>query len=359
MGKKLLKSRKRREQTIAIIAVAAVVLILTAVLLIWGASNNENLGEHDHEHGSESHAELNLKVSLADGEDSIHYSSLEVFKKEVEEKSNGKISVFIYESEQLGTDAFVIDSMVKGKKVADIVVSSVSSFVVLDPRMDISALPFLFNSYEEAWQFMQGSIQKEIESQLIQKNVRVITHYSDGFEHLVSKKPISKVDELMGVKISAVDAKNISATIRCFNGQPLIGTEATVYQSLQNNQAGAYMGKLAPIANYNLTGTMRYATMTYHKYNALAFAISEDTWKAMTDEQQSIVNSAAQISANADIKTIKQDEQNTISKLEAAGIRVMYPELSSFVNKAAAVVRGASSQYSSYVERLINEYMKK
>ena len=357
MGKKGLKSRKRREQTIAIIIVAAIVLVLTAVILIFIASKNDDLG-HDHEHGSGTKAELNLKVSLAEGKTSIHYASLEVFKEEVEKRSNGKITVSIYESEQLGTDVSVIDSMVNGKKTADIVVSDVSNFMKLDSRMDISALPFLFESHEEAWAFMSGDIQGEIEKNLIAQNVRVLTHYSDGFEHILANKAVSKADELTGLKVSSIDSKFTSAVLKSLGAQPLLGNESSVYSAVQKNEANAYIGKLEPIVNYHLYETQRYLSMTYYKYHAMAFAICEETWKSLTQEQQSIITSAAEASANADVKTMKLTEENTIAKLENFGLKVVRPNLSSFTQKAAAVIRGYQSQYDPYTDRVINEYMK-
>ena len=359
MSKKGLKSRKRREQTIAIIIVAAVVLIATAAILIFAASKNENLGnsEHDHDHNSQSKVELNLKVSLMGDEHSIHYASLKAFEEAVEKQSNGEILVTIEESGKLGTEANVLESMVKGKKVADIVITDVANLTSYDDRMDISALPFLFSSYEEANRFMNSSIQSEIESTLISKNIRVLAHYTDGFDYLLANKPVSNVKDMVGLKVSAIDQKFIATTIRSLKAEPKLSDAAGIYQVLKNKESDAYMGSLDVAVNYRLYQTQQYLSMTYHKYHALAFVISEDTWKSLTESQQNIIKSAAKESENIDVKTTKTNEENLISRIESAGVRKIYPDLKSMVELGAAIIRGYQAQYSSYVERIISEYM--
>ncbi len=355
MGKKVLKSRKRKEQTIAIIIVAAVVLIVTAAILIFAASKNENVGGHDHDHEDV----VNLTVSLGSGEGNLHYASVENFKKEVEERTEGHVTVTIHGNKELGTGASVLETMEKGEGVADIVVTSVADFVLQEPRMDISALPFLFDSYEEASHFMESDVQKNIEAELVKKNIRVLAHYSDGFTHISSNQVVSTSDDMAGLSITGKDDKFTDATIKCFNAKSVLTTEEGVFQKIIGKQANAYMGSLNSMFQYRIYQEQRYLSMTYHRYEALAFAISENTWKKLSEEQKEIVQSAALKSAKIDVQNMKQNDETLIQRMTSAGVHVIYPKLESFTERAAAVVRGYHQKYGSYTEVLINEYMKK
>lgn len=356
MGKKLLKSRKRREQTIAIIIVSAVVLIVTALILVFAASQNSDFGEHDHDHD---HAGMvNLKVSLAAGEHDIHYASVEKFKELVESKSDGEITVSIHGSEELGTGSTVLESIVREEEKAEIVITSVSDFLSLDARMDISAMPFLFNSYDEAVQFMNGSIQSEIAGELLKKNVNVLTYYTDGFDHLISNRTVSNPVDMTGLQIGTSDERQTTTIIKFFNAKHVLLQKNTVFQAFQNNECNAYMGSLDTMVKYHLYEKQKYVSMTYHKYNALAFAISDEVWDSLTEEQQNIVASAAKASAQQDVENMKLTESNAIKRMEGAGIRVIRPNRSAFVERAVAIVRGNQSKYGAYVERIISEYMK-
>ena len=296
MKKGNLKSRKRREQTIAIIIVAAVVLIATAAILIFIAAGNDNLGEHDHDHANAILLEVSLDAEVGD----VHYTSVEAFKEAVESQSHGEILVSIKKSSEYQGDAAILSAMSQKKDTADIVITSVSNMTALDERMDISALPFAFSSFDEAWSFMEGVEQKEIESALIQKNIRVLAHYSDGFDHMLSNSPISNPEDMVGLSIAAVDEKFTSAMIKSFRATPVLTVEKGLYQTLLGKSANAYMGDLQTAFDYKLYAEQQYMALTYHRYEALAFAISEETWKSMSEEQQKIVQNAALSSANRD-----------------------------------------------------------
>lgn len=358
MGKINLKSRKRREQTIAIVIVAAVVLIITAVILLFAASNNSDLGSHDHdsEQEYENEAEVILRVGLSAVEGSIHYTAVEEFKDEVEERTEGIVRVEIYDSEKLGEDVKLIQSLEKKEDVVDIVVSSVENFTVVDERMDISSLPFMFDGYESAWAFMEGKIQQEIEEDLVDKNIRVLAHYSGGFEHITSTKtPISNMDNLKNLYFAMSEESYSAIAMRAMNARTVLLSEKAIYQALQSGECSGYIGSVESIYETKVYQIQDYMSFTYHNYNAYAFAISENVWDSLTEEQQKIIQTAAVNSAYTDREMVRQQEDKIIKDIESSGVRVLYPKLSSFSDGADAVIRGYRSKYGSLVDQLIQD----
>ena len=354
MAKKFIKSRKRREQTIAIIIVAAVVLLITAGLLIWVASKNENIGEHDHDHENWVEAEVTLRVGMSYEEGDTHYASVKAFKDEVESRTSGAVRVEILSSDKTVLDESMISEIASQKDTVDIVVSNVSNFTGIDARMDISSLPFLFDGYESAWKFMDGEIQKEIEKDLIKRNIRVLAYYSDGFEAMTTTKDVISNGENVKNKNFAMSEESSSAiTLHAMNARTVVLGSNAIVQALQNGTCHGYVGTIESIYSTRAYQVQKYMSLTYHTYDAIAFAISEEVWQRLSEDQQNAVSYAAQNSSFTDRQNVRQQEEAIVQKIESAGVQIIHPKRTSFYESANAVMRGLRDTYGSLIDRVL------
>ena len=363
MGKKGLKSRKRREQTIAIVIVAAVVLIITAAILIFGASKNPNLGnsEHNHEHDHETTVkDLTLKVAVDAYEGTAHYNAAVKFEEQLESKTGGKIQVEVFPKGKLGDNKTLLKALEENKDVVDIVIAPVSDFVELDARMDISTQPFMFKDADEAWNFMNGEIQKRIEDELLNKNVRVLTHYAGEMTCMLSAdKVINNASSVMNMTFAESQRTGLSNALQLLNVRSIVLEGQTLYQALQQKQCDGYFGTLSDIYENHLFQRQTYLAVTNHSYNGLAFAISNDVWK-MLGEYQDDVQDLAKSSAYTGRDLIEQQERKMLDKIQSSGVRVIYPDMNSFTEKVESYLRNASPQYGTLMEEhLINKRMNK
>ena len=93
-------------------------------------------------------ADVTMRISLQLPMKSHLGQNLQLFKKEVEAKSNGNIEVQIYDSAQLYKDKEVPAAVGSGAIEAG--VASLTRYVGDVPAVDIFYQPFLFNSEEKA-----------------------------------------------------------------------------------------------------------------------------------------------------------------------------------------------------------------
>ena len=92
-------------------------------------------------------ADVTMRISLQLPMKSHLGQNLQLFKKEVEAKSNGSIEVQIYDSAQLYKDKEVPAAVGSGAIEAG--VASLTRYVGDVPAVDIFYQPFLFNSEEK------------------------------------------------------------------------------------------------------------------------------------------------------------------------------------------------------------------
>ena len=280
-----------------------------------------------------------LKIGISTNEEDPRAKGALQFIGEITEKTNGAVTGKLYPAGQLGGDADLINSLVLDAGTVDIIITDNSNFATLVPNMGISALPFLFNSFEEAWEFCDGPIEAAAEAGLIPNNIRVLAHYDNGFRCVTnSKAPVETPENMKGMLIRTPENPVIMATMTALgaNPQPLAFNE--LYQALQQGTYDAQENPIPVIYNNKLYEVQKYLSVTNHIYSGMCFAIAESVWQKLTTEQQEIVQAAATSSAVTDREMNKQQTNDYVANLESEGMKINYPDLSAFAEASKSVI---------------------
>jgi tripartite ATP-independent transporter DctP family solute receptor len=300
----------------------------------------------------ENDPKITLKLGYSTNEQDPRGIASELFKKTVQEKSNGSITVEIYPAGQLGGDAALIEALALDSGTVDIIITDASNFATYEPKMGISALPFLFENFDDAWAFMDGDIQADVEKLMLNKNMRVLAHFDNGFRCVTTSKiQVNSPADMKGLLIRTPENPVIMATMRALgaNPQPLAFSE--LYMALQQGTYDAQENPIPVIYNNKLYEVQKNLSITNHIYSGMCFTIAESTWKKMSQNQQDIVAAAAKEAQEENRKLNRQMTEDLLSKLEAEGVKVTKPDLAPFVEATKSV---AESLKDSYGEELLN-----
>ena len=102
---------------------------------------------------------VTLKLGFSTNEEDPRAKGAKQFAEEVAEKTGGAVEVQLYPSGQLGGDADLINSIALDSGTVDIIITDASNFATYDAKMGISALPFQFETFDDAWAFMDSDIE--------------------------------------------------------------------------------------------------------------------------------------------------------------------------------------------------------
>ncbi len=294
-----------------------------------------------------------LKLGVSTNEEDPRTKAAKSFADEVSEKTNGAVAVEIYTSGQLGGDADLINSIALDSGTCDIIITDASNFATYEPKMGISALPFLFEDFDKAWEFMDGDIEAAAEAELLKQNMRVLAHYDNGFRCVTnSKGPIETPDDMKGLLIRTPENPVIMATMTALgaNPQPLAFSE--LYQALQQKTYDAQENPIPVIYNNNLYEVQEYLSVTNHIYSGMCFTIAESSWQKLSAEQQEIVQAAATASAEEDRQMNKEQTESLVSSLEENGMKINYPDLAPFKEATASVLTDNADTYGELLDQL-------
>lgn len=110
-------------------------------------------------------AEYTIKVGYILPEtQSDHIVMRDVFKKDVESKSGGRIKVELYPNAQLGGDRELIESVQLG--TIQMAIPATSALAGFEKRFQVFDLPFLFKSKKAAYKALDGELGKKIDALL-------------------------------------------------------------------------------------------------------------------------------------------------------------------------------------------------
>lgn len=294
-----------------------------------------------------------LKLGFSTNEEDPRAKAAQEFKKEVEEKTGGSVAVEIYPAGQLGGDAALIEAMALDSGTVDIIITDASNFATYEPKMGISALPFQFSNFEEAWEFMDGEIEKEAEDLLISQNMRVLAHYDNGFRCVTnSKKEVAAPADMANLLIRTPENPVIMATMKALgaNPQPLAFSE--LYQALQQGTYDAQENPVPVIYNNNLYEVQKYLSVTNHIYSGMCFTITESTWGKLSADQQAVVEAAAKASAEFNRELNKKQTEEMLSTLEEKGMIITEPDLAPFAEATAGVADELKDTYGDLLDKL-------
>ncbi|MBR1772049.1 MAG: TRAP transporter substrate-binding protein [Lachnospiraceae bacterium] len=298
--------------------------------------------------GENSSKSIVLKAGFSTSESDPRVVATELFKQEVEAATNGRITVEIYPDGKLGSDADLISGVVNSQ--VDITASSAGNFANYAPNVGISAFPFLFDDFDEAWSFVDGDVEVQAEQELSNYNIKVLGHYDNGFRCVTTSAsvgPVNSVSDMQGLKIRTPENQIVMQTMLLLGAEPKVLEFTKLYEALSKGEFDAQENPIPVIYNNNLYEVQSNLAITNHSYDVMLFVIRQDVWKGLSKEDQEILQNAAKKAQEKDRELIENQTNEYIQKLEEAGMTVTYPDLDEFKKATSSAVELFANTYDA------------
>ncbi|WP_319775245.1 TRAP transporter substrate-binding protein [Breoghania sp.] len=265
----------------------------------------------------------------------------DAFKKEVEEKSAGRIAVQVFDSGQLGQDPAVIGEM--GFGTIDVMISTVSNAVPVIPQFSIFTMPYLFDSMDTVLDKVgPGTPVHAHFAKIFESNgagMKLLALGASGTRNMsTAKVAVNAPDDLSGLKMrtppSPMDAKTWSA----FGMLPVTVAWGELYAAMQTGVADAMESSLPGYTGSKLYEVAPNLALTAHTIQINHTSISQRTWGKLPEDLQKVVEDAA-ISANAYgvEKAIAYDTSLVEKLANEHGVKVTRPDRAAFIEKIAPI----------------------
>ena len=200
------------------------------------------------------------------------------FAKLVNEKSEGRVTVNIAGSEQLGNDVAMLTSLRTG--ALDITANSQGAASGLVPELATLGLPFLFQDSAAAFKVLDGPIGTELAEKFAGVGIVPLGWWDNGIRHITnSKKPINTPADLQGLTIrTPADPMTIDIfqTLGAATEQIAF---SELYVALQQGVVDGQENPLANIASSKIYEVNKFISLSGHKWECNPFLISQISWR--------------------------------------------------------------------------------
>lgn len=247
----------------------------------------------------------------------VVHQAFEEMAREVKQLSDGKMTIRIYPSSQMGSARETMELLQNG--ALDMTKGSASDLESFDNVYAIYNLPFLFKDQAHFNKVVFGDVGKEIMDSTKEKGFFALSAYVAGTRSFYAKKPITKPEDLKGLKIRVQASPTTIKMIELMGGSPTPISFGEVYTAMQQ---GVVDGAENNVPSWVQTRHIEIAKVFSEDEHASIpdfLVISTKTWDKLTPEQQQILAKAATDSQVYQQKLWDKIDADTRAQAKAMG----------------------------------------
>lgn len=299
-----------------------------------------------------------IKFGHGSAESNARHLSALKFKEVVERNTNGKIKVEVYPNEVLGSEREMIEAV--QMNAIQVTGAGTGLYAGFDPKIGVIELPYLFDTFEEAWKVLDGPIGTELAQPLLSKGIRILAYWENGFRQVTNNvRPINTPEDFSGLKIRVPEIPISISIFKHLGANPTPMPFGELYMALRQGVIDGQENPLTNIYASKFYEVQKYLSLTKHQYSPFPVAISENFWQQLPSEYQRIIQEAANEARDYHRQLIKQDDERLVDELKSKGMEVNTPpDLTPFRQKVQGVYEEFSSTYGTDIIQNIKSAVK-
>src|SRR4051812_8614055 len=250
---------------------------------------------------------------------------------EITKRSNGALVAEFHGGTLLSKELEIINAVKAGNiAMGDPAGAAATVF----PEMGVFLVPYLVQSYDQAYKMFNGKIGDALDKQFQEKyKLKVLCYFDYGFRHFWNnKKPIVEPRDMRGMKLRVQPATVFADTI---NGLGASAVPMPWGEVIPAAQQGVIDGADLPIVNIlalKAYEVSKYCSMTFHNYGPTASVINLELWNGLTDAQRKLLQETSR-AAQEKVRQLTESVDNfdkAKELLEAKGMTVNKADVEAF-----------------------------
>jgi tripartite ATP-independent transporter DctP family solute receptor len=293
-------------------------------------------------------------IKLGHGLDVSHpvHQAMAFMAERVAEKSDGRMRIDIYPSQQLCTERECMELL----QIGSLGMTKVSASVMENfaPSFQVLNLPYLFRDEAHRFRVLESEVGQRLLRDGAEKRLLGLAFYDAGSRSFYTKnRPIHTPADLAGLKIRVQESTTAMRMVSALGGSPTPVSWGELYTALQqgvvdgaeNNPPSFYTSRHYEVA--------RYFSLDEHTSVPDVLVVSTVVWNALTPQEQGWLRAAAEESAELQKELWRVATQEALQAVEAAGVTIIRPDKSHFAQQVEAMI--ASYRGNALVHDLVRQ----
>lgn len=232
-----------------------------------------------------------------------HLSFLK-FKELTEQRTNGTVKVEIFPSAQLGDEGAMIDAV----KLGTLQGTRGGLFERVSPKLLIYTMPFLFDNLDSIEKVTMGPIGDKIAKDAEKNGIIILTTGdAGGFRQITNAvRPISKPEDLKGLKIRAPGIKSIIKTMEAFGANVVSIPYGETYMALKTGVADGQENPFVNIESMKFHEVQKYLTIIDYQFHPDPFNVNLKWYTSLSSSLQKTLKDCAVESMKLNDQLVKE-----------------------------------------------------
>ncbi|WP_459765988.1 C4-dicarboxylate TRAP transporter substrate-binding protein [Alkaliphilus crotonatoxidans] len=277
-----------------------------------------------------------LKVGMVvTDQDPMYLGAMEL-KKNVEERTNGRMKVEVYPSSQLGDTKDVMEQAKMGANVAAISDAALMSEIV--PEIGVLAAPYVVDNYEEAEKLVTSDLFKGWYDKVAASGYKVLSfNWYQGDRHFMTSKPVEKPEDLKGLRIRTPGSPIFTDSVNAMGANATALAWGEVYPGLQQKVIDGFEAQYPAIVGARLYEISKYIAKTGHFQLMSPLIVGNQFFEALpVDIQQILIEEAENAGRYASQQTLNSLTENE-ELMKAEGVTIIEVNIAPFKEASQSV----------------------
>ena len=236
-------------------------------------------------------------------------------------KSGGKHTVREFPSNQLGNEMQQQSALQGGTQ--EMTAPAPTSLAGIVKEFGLLDLPFIVANSQQADALTDGPVGKMLFAKLPDKGLVGLAFWDLGFRNVTnSKRPITKPEDLQGIKLRVIPNPVFLETFKTFKANPLPMPFSDLYSALDTRAVDGQENPFAVILSNKFFEVQKFLSTTNHVYTANTILISKKFWDRLSSVEQKLVQDAALEARDYQRKISREAAQKAVGELRAKGMQV-------------------------------------
>lgn len=265
-----------------------------------------------------------------------------LFKRLVEERTDGLVRIDIFPNSQLGSAPEYAEQIKMGRLELGLLTSGQLQAWIKE--YGVVMIPFLFDSYDFAHLVLDGAPGQFLARLAQNEGFQILGDWEWGFRQITtSKRPINSVEDIKGLKMRVPAEFQLMEMYKALGCVTTTISFAELYMALAQGVVDGQCNPLPTIYSQKFYEVQKYVAITNHVYNSQMLVMSKKIYDTLPQNIQQILRESAYIAGIYVRQLVKAQESTLIAELEAKGVKVTYPDLATFRKAVQPAIENISN----------------
>jgi TRAP-type transport system periplasmic protein len=267
-------------------------------------------------------AQTTMKSSISIAQNSHQGIGIDVFAKEVEKRTQGRIKIQNFYSGSLGGERESIEAVQLGTQ--ELTFSSTGPVPNFVPEARIFDIPFLFRDKAHARAVLDGPIGQAMLAKFEAKGFKALAWGENGVRHMTNnKRAVNGPEDLKGLKMRTMENPVHIAAYKGFGIVPTPMAFPEVFTALQQGTVDGQENPLSVIMASKFDQVQKHLSLTGHVYSPCVMLMSKGAFDKLSAADQTAFMEAAKEAVKANRARVDEDDAKGAAELKSKGMNVV------------------------------------